>query len=149
MSTPTRLDDTTTPAKSGLAAKIGSLLIALGLVFMLAGAVTWFQVRSQLVDEKITVASDARMFGGEQVDGPLDAYFQADIINKHALASTDGNTYGQLDKEDPRRAVVMNASFLRASLYTSVIAFGISLFAMGTGLLSLLNGLALRALARR
>lgn len=43
----------------------------------------------------------------------------------------------------------MNASFLRSSLYTSVIAFGVSLFALGTGVLSLLNGLALRALARR
>lgn len=65
MSTPKRLDDSTdAPAKSGLAAKIGSLLIALGLVFMVAGAVTWFQVRSQLVDEQITVAQDADMFGG-------------------------------------------------------------------------------------
>lgn len=139
----------TVSTKAGTASKIGTLLITIGIVLMLAGAGTWLQVRSQLVEEKIVVAEDARMFGGKTVDGPLDAFFQADIINQHALAATDGNTYGQLEKEDPRRAVVMNASFLRSSLYTSVIAFGVAAFAFGTGVISALNGVALRSLARR
>ena len=42
----------------------------------------------------------------------------------------------------------MNGSFLRASLFTSVIAFGVAAFAMGVGLLSLLMGWALRRLVR-
>ena len=67
------------------------------------------------------------MFGGELVDGPLDAYYQADIINQHALEASGGKTYAELDREDPVRATMMNASFLRSSLFTSVIAFGVGL----------------------
>jgi hypothetical protein len=104
-------------------------------------------VRSQLVAENITVAQDAAMFGGERVDGPLDAYFQADIINHHALEMSEGKTYAELDREDPLRATVMNASFLRSSLFTSVIAFGVAAFAAGMGLLFVLTGAALRSLA--
>lgn len=42
---------------------------------------------------------------------------------------------------------MMNASFLRASLFTSVISFGVAAFAMGIGTLSILFGLALHRLA--
>ena len=87
------------------------------------------------------------MFGGKQVNGPLDAYYQADIINKHALEGSGGKTYAELDREDPARATVMNASFLRASLFTSVIAFGVAAFAMGLGVLFILVGFAIRSLA--
>jgi hypothetical protein len=34
------------------------------------------------------VADDAARFGGEKVDGPLTAYYQADIIEHHALESS-------------------------------------------------------------
>jgi hypothetical protein len=104
-------------------------------------------VRSQLVAENITVAEDASMFAGRQVAGPLTAYAQADIINHHALEMADGKTYAELDREDPVRATVMNGSFLRASLFTSVIAFGVAAFAAGMGVLFVLVGWAMRALA--
>ncbi len=87
------------------------------------------------------------MFAGERVDGPLDAYFQADIINQHALDMSGGKTYAELDGEDPVRATLMDASFLRSSLFTSVIAFGVAAFAAGMGLLFVLIGWALRHLA--
>ena len=45
------------------------------------------------------------------------------------------------------RATVMNASFLRASLFTSVVAYGVSLFAAGVGVISILFGWALHRLA--
>ncbi len=118
-----------------------------GVLLIAGGATTWAMVRSQLVAENITVAEDAAMFGGERVDGPLDAYFQADIINHHALEMSEGKTYAELDREDPLRATVMNASFLRSSLFTSVIAFGVAAFAAGMGLLFVLTGAALRSLA--
>ncbi len=126
----------------------GLLAIIAGLALIAAGATTWVMVRSQLVAENITVAEDAAMFGGERVDGPLDAYFQADIINHHALEMSEGKTYAELDREDPLRATVMNASFLRSSLFTSVIAFGVAAFAAGMGVLFVLVGAALRSLAR-
>jgi hypothetical protein len=119
-----------------------------GLILVVAGAFTWFVVRDQLSDEKITVSDDADHFGGDPVDGPLTAYAEADVINEHALEETDGLTYAQLDQDDPRRETVMTASFLRASLFTSVVSFGVAAFAFGLGLLLLLIGWALLRIAR-
>jgi hypothetical protein len=119
-----------------------------GLILVVAGAFTWFVVRDQLSDEKITVSDDADRFAGDPVDGPLTAYEQADVINEHALEATDGLTYAQLDQDDPRRDTVMTASFLRASLFTSVVSFGVAAFAFGLGLLLLLIGWALLRIER-
>ena len=136
--------NTTTTAR-----RVGLVAIVAGILLVLAGGTTWGMVRSQLVAENITVAEDARMFAGETVAGPLTAYFQADIINHHALDMAGGKTYAELDREDPVRAVVMNGSFLRASLFTSVITFGVAAFAAGMGVLFILVGYALRLLAGR
>jgi hypothetical protein len=119
-----------------------------GLILVVAGAFTWYVVRDQLSDEKITVSDDADHFGGDPVDGPLTAYAQADVINEHALEETGGLTYAQLDRDDPRRENVMTASFLRASLFTSVVSFGVAAFAFGLGLLLLLIGWALLRIER-
>ena len=43
------------------------------------------------------------------------------------------------------RATVMQASFLRASLFTSVVAYGVALFAAGMGVLAILFGWAFHA----
>jgi hypothetical protein len=137
------MNTTTTARLAGLVAIIA------GVLLIVAGGTTWGMVRSQLVAENITVAEDAAMFAGRQVAGPLTAYAQADIINHHALDMAGGKTYAELDREDPVRAVVMNGSFLRASLFTSVIAFGVAAFAAGMGLLFILVGYALRVLAGR
>ena len=42
----------------------------------------------------------------------------------------------------------MNGSFLRASLFTSVVSFGIAAMAMGLGIVFVLVGAALRVLSR-
>lgn len=119
------------------------LVIVGGAIMSIAGVITWVVVTNQLSDEKIVVADDADRFAGEKVDGPLTAYAQAEVINDHALAETDGQTYAQLDRDDPRRDTVMTASFLRASLFTSVVSFGVAAFAFGLGLLLILIGIAL------
>ena len=124
---------------------ISILLIAAGALLVVGGAATWITVRSQLVAENITIPDDAMAFGGNVVNGPLDAYVQADIINKHALEGSGGKTYAELDREDPARASVMNGSFLRASLFTSVIAFGVAAFAAGMGVLFVLVFLGWKA----
>jgi hypothetical protein len=128
---------------------IAVLLIIAGVVLTIAGIVTWFMIQQALADEKITVADDAAAFAGEPVDGPLTAFAQADIIEQHALKATGGKTYGQLDQEDPTREVVMTGSFLRASLFTSVVAFGVAAMAAGLGILVVLIGIALLRIARR
>lgn len=124
------------------AASIGS--IALGILLVIGGIATWILVSSTLSDQNITVADDATMFDGEPVNGPLDAYFQAEVIEKHTLESTDGQTYAELDREDPLRAVAMNSAFLQTSLFTSILAFGVAAMAIGMGLLFVLIGLGIR-----
>ena len=121
--------------------------IIIGAVMILAGAVTWGMVSTKLAAENITVAADAPMFAGAKVIGPIEAFVQADVINGHSLKATGGKTYAELDREDPLRATAMNGSFLRSSLFTSVIAFGVALFAIGVGVLAILLGWALRLAA--
>ncbi len=115
---------------------------------IVAGGVTWFVVQDQLAAEKITVSEDADMLAGDEVDGPFSAYAQAQVINKHALEATGGKTYAELAQDDPVREVAMSASFLRASLFTSVVAFGVAFMAIGLGLTLILIALALLSLVK-
>lgn len=133
---------------SSLARAVGIVVIVAGVLMALAGAGTWVLVQSSLADENITVAEDAEWFAGERVDGPLTAYAQAEVIREHALEASGGMTFAELDREDPRRETVMNASFLRASLFTSIVAFGVAAFAFVLGVVLVLVGLALLGLVR-
>lgn len=132
---------------SGSSKALGTLVAIIGIVMIVAGGVTWFMVQDQLSEAQITVAEDAAFLAGDEVDGPFSAYAQAQIIDKHALEATGGKTYAQLDREDPLRETAMNASFLRASLFTSVVAFGVAVMAAGVGLALILIGMALNSAA--
>ena len=135
-----------TGGRSGL---IGTIVIVIGIVFAVAGVVTWFIVSDQLAAEKITVSEDADFLAGQDVTGPFTAYAEAQVINKHALEATEGKTYAELEREDPARQTAMQASFLRASLFTSVVAFGVAALATVLGILLVLIGSALRSLTPR
>ena len=138
---------TTTTGSSKTVRVLGLLTIIAGIIFIIAGGVTWGAVASNLAAEKITVSDDAQAFGGQLVDTPWEAWFQADIINTHALESSGGKTYAELDRDDPARATMMDASFLRASLFTSVVAFGVAALVVGIGVVFILIGWALRKAA--
>jgi hypothetical protein len=71
------------------------------------------------------------------------------MIEKHYLEATGGKTYAELDREDPVRETAMTASFLRASLFTSVVAFGVAAMAFGLGITLIIAGWGLLVLARR
>ena len=124
---------------------MGTILVILGLIFVVAGGVTYFMVSQELSKAKVTVADDAAFLAGDEVDGPFSAFAQAQVIDKHALEATDGLTYAELEQDDSRRQVAMSASFLRASLFTSVVAFGVATMAMGIGVAMILGGIGLRA----
>jgi hypothetical protein len=47
------------------------------------------------------------------------------------------------------REVAMNASFLQASLFTSVVAFGVAAMAAGMGVIFVLIGLGIRDVEAR
>ncbi len=86
------------------------LVVIAGAILIAAGGVTWFVVRDQLADEKIVVSDDAERFSGDDVDGPLTAYSEAEVIEKHALEASGGLTYAELDQDDPVRETVITAS---------------------------------------
>lgn len=117
--------------------------VVLGVLLVLGGIGTWAMVQSTLSAQNISTPDDA-CFPEREVRGPFTAYCQAKIIEKHTLTSTDGMTYAELDREDPRRQVAMNSSFLQASLFTSILAFGVAAMAMGMGVLFVLIGLGMR-----
>ncbi len=127
---------------------VGIILGVLGVIFLVAGGVTYAVVSSTLADQKITVSDDADFLAGDDVDGPFSAYAQADIINKHATEIAGGKTYAELPQDDPNRATVMNASFLQASLFTSVVAFGVAAFVAVMGVVLMLLGWTLVRLGR-
>lgn len=110
---------------------------------------------------------------GKKVQGPLTAYGQAETIKHHALKASGGKTYAELgtdvnaakaelekatsesdkaaaqakvDEAQGKRTTVMNGAFLRSSLFSSVITYGISALVIGLGLMHLLFGWALLAL---
>ena len=128
---------------------IAVLLVVAGVVMIVAGATTYYLIHRELADEHITVSDDATNFQGEDVSGPFTAYAQATVIKKHETEIADGKTYAQLDQDDPRRQTVMTASFLRASLFTSVVAFGVAVLVGGLGVLFIAVGIAIFALDRR
>lgn len=141
-------DYTKAPVKGVRGAGLFAMIA--GIVLILAGIVVWILVTTQLSAENITVADDSEFLGGmlagQPVQGPLTAYAQAEIINHHALEASGGSTYAELAQDDPVRETVMDASFLRASLFTSVVAFGVCALAAGLGIVLAVVGGALRRL---
>ena len=128
---------------------VGLVSIVAGAVFAVAGVVAYVAVQQTLSDQKIVVSDDADMFAGKQVNGPFTAYAQAMVIGEHAKDIGKGKTYAELPQDDPNRDTVMTASFLQASLFTSVVAFGVAAMAAILGVLLVLLGWALRRLQPR
>lgn len=126
---------------------VGLVLIIAGVIFAVAGVLAYIAVQQTLSAQKITVSEDADYFAGQTVNGPLTAYSQAMVIGKHATDIAGGKTYAELPQDDPKRQTVMIASFLQASLFTSVVAFGVAAMAAVLGVLLILLGWLLRRLA--
>ncbi|MFH5824980.1 aromatic ring-opening dioxygenase LigA [Georgenia sp. AZ-5] len=142
----------------------GLVAIIAGIVFILAGGVTWGLISANLTEQEITVAEDSPMLAGDEVNGPVSAFAEAQIINTHAMAATEGRTYAELgalvkeaeaagdaaaaEELQAQRTTVMNASFLRASLFTSVVAYGDAALVMGLGVLLTVVGWGFSSLAR-
>jgi hypothetical protein len=127
---------------------IAIIAIVAGAFSIVAGGVTYYVVHRELADQHITVSDDAANMAGEDVTGPFTAYAQAMAIKEHAIKAGGGKTYAELPQDDPARQTVMTADFLQASLFTSVVAFGVAVLAMGLGVMFVLFGVALLAIAR-
>ena len=140
-------------------------LMVLGLIFVGASAYTMNrgfdakrQVKAELIAQDIRIGQrfDASgkvvdeaipaKWAGKQVNSAASAKAQADIINHHALKATGGRTYAELPQNDPTRTTAFNASMLRTSLYTSIMAFNVGDLVIGLGLMILVLGVAVGGL---
>jgi hypothetical protein len=128
---------------------LGIVPIVAGVTLFASGAVAWISVSRNLAEEDIVVSDDAARCAGDKVSGPFTAYQESAVIQKHALSATGGKSFAELAPDDPNRETAMTASFLRASLLTSVVAFGVAAMAMGLGVVSGVIGVALRRTSRR
>ena len=125
------------------------------------------QVKGELVAQNIVTPEDASI-PGVQVNSVATAKSMADIINHHQLESTEGLTYSEMGRfmveggdpagtnvEDeavkgpdgkplanPLRNVAFQASTLRTSLYSSVMAFEVANLVTGLGALIIVLGLS-------
>ena len=89
--------------KSDRSGAVGIVVMVVGVIFAVAGVVTYVVVSNELANENITVSKDAKYFAGKDVTGPFTAYSEAETISKHALKATGGKTYAELAKDDPLR----------------------------------------------
>lgn len=125
------------------------------------------QVRAELVAQDITTPADASI-PNAQVDDVATARSMAEIIDHHARESTNGLTYAEMGRfmtpdgdpagtndeseaviggdgrpvSNPMRNVAFQASALRTSLYSSVMAFEVSTLVIGIGALLVVLGFA-------
>ena len=127
-------------------ASVASIL--LGILLVAGGIATYVIVSDTLADQQITTSDDACL-PGRRVADPFTAYCEAKVIEKHTLESTGGLYYAELDREDPLRETALTSSFLQASLFTSILAFGVAAMAFGMGILFLLIGLGIRDVEER
>jgi hypothetical protein len=147
-------------------------LIVLGVVFLAGGSYTIAQgfdardqVRHELIAQRITTPEDASI-PNARVDNVATARSMADIIDVHAREASGGKTYSEMGRflaaaggdtndaeaavkgadgkpvANPLRNTAFQASSLRTSLYTSVMAFKVSELVVGLGLMLLALGLA-------
>ena len=147
-------------------------LMVLGLILVGAGAYTANrgfdakdQVRDELIAQRITTPEDASI-PNLRVDSAATARSMADIIGRHADESTGGKTYAELGRflavgggdtnddakalkgadgkpvANPIRNVAFQASALRTSLYTSVMAFNVADLVVGLAAMMAALGIA-------
>jgi hypothetical protein len=148
-------------------------LMVLGLIFLGAGTYTVSrgfdakdQVKDELLAQNITTPEDASI-PNVVVKDARTAQSMADIIDHHARETTKGKTYAELGRflakdgsdtndteaaltgadgkpvANPVRNVAFQASSLRTSLLTSVMAFNVANLVLGIGLMIGVLGVAI------
>ncbi|HEX4979043.1 MAG TPA: hypothetical protein VFV35_03160 [Acidimicrobiales bacterium] len=150
---------------------IGVVFLAAGGYTIYRGMDAKDQVRTELVRQNITTPEDASI-PNVRVDDVASAQAMADIIDVHARDGSGGLTYAEMGRfavpdgdpagtDDPKAALTgsdgkpvpnaarntaFQASALRTSLYTSVMAFQVGDLVMGLGLMIMVVGIAVGGL---
>jgi hypothetical protein len=125
----------------GVVALLMSLvLVGAGAIMLFAGLDAREQVRVSLEAERITTPEDASI-PNVPVTSAATALAQAEIIQEHTLARTEGLTWADMDREDPLRPFYLQAVTLRTSLMSAYMAFKLADLVIGLGALFVVIGL--------
>ena len=117
----------------------GFVLIGAGLFMVRESRLAYNDVRDALAAERIITAEDAEI-PLAPVTGPAEAKAQADAIQAHVLQTTEGLTYSELPRDDPRRGTYLQAVTLRTALMESYLAFKVADLVLGVGIIVALLG---------
>jgi hypothetical protein len=151
---------------------LGLVFLGAGTYTVYRGFDAKDQVKHELVAQDIQTTPDAQelvgIAPGLQVNSAHRAQKMAQIIDHHSLESSGGLTYSQMGRfavaggdpagtndeaaalkgadgkpiANPLRNTLFQASALRTSLYTSVMAFNVADLVVGLGLMILVLGFA-------
>jgi hypothetical protein len=110
----------------------GLALAGGGIFMMIEARAAHNEVRDSLAAEKIVTSEDAEI-PLAPVNGPAEAKAQADAIQEHVLTTTGGKTYAEMSRDDPNRAIYLQAVTLRTALMESYLAFKVADLVMGVG----------------
>ena len=150
---------------------LGLVFVAGGGYTVYRGLDAKDQVRTELIAQNITTPEDASI-PNVRVDDAASARSMADIIDVHARESAGGLTFAEMGRfmaangdiagtsnadealtddsgkpvPNALRNTAFQASALRTSLYTSVMAFEVSTLVLGLGVLILVLGFAVAGL---
>src|ERR671918_2677753 len=155
----------------GIAA--GAILIALGIGATTIGALGVNEVRDNLAREQIVGTPDSTI-PGQKVDTGAEAKAFANVIRKHTLEATGGQTYAQMGRfldengkptsdeaaaaKDPKtgepvenglRNMWVTSTALSTALNTAYFAESVATFAIVMGLAMLLTGIGFLVLTVR
>lgn len=122
---------------------LGRCVTAAGIVEVLIGAAAWMVVSRRLADEKIVIPGSARWFPNKTVRDPLTAFEEAEIVRRITLKATGGRSYGEMAEDDPMSRMALDASLIRSSLFTAILAFGSAAMQVVLGLVFVVIGKAL------
>jgi hypothetical protein len=112
----------------------GVVLVASGAFMVREARLAHNDVRDALAEERIVTPEDAEI-PLAPVDSAAEAKAQADVIQKHILTTTEGKTYSELARDDPRRQTYLQAVTLRTALMESYLAFKVADLVQGVGVI--------------
>src|SRR6187399_1290716 len=131
---------------AGIAASVVLIAFGIGAIYMgIDGRST---VRSDLAREQIVGTPDSSI-PGQKVDTGSEARAFADVMRKHTLEATGGQTYAQMGRfltdggkpvDNPARNIWVTETALTTALNTAYFAESVSTFVIVVGLALLLVG---------
>jgi hypothetical protein len=129
--------------------RVSSLLaFVVGVVMVVGGIWAICFTYKNIAQENIVTPADASI-PNAPVLGPLTLKSQADVIRKHTLETTGGQTYAEMPRTDENRSMWITATTLTTALNLGIITYLFSALIVLFGLISIWNGIIFHFMRKR